>query len=65
MFGEPRLQPGQRRKWEAWELPWVLGFGCAAIILGVGLNLKPNTSIEDWAVQQAMAKRAAQLGQQK
>jgi hypothetical protein len=41
--------PGESRKWEDWELPcYVISF-LTVVILGVGLNAKPDLTIETWA----------------
>ncbi|XP_047064558.1 uncharacterized protein LOC124672364 [Lolium rigidum] len=44
--------PGESRKWEDWELPCYL----TVVILGVGLNAKPDLTIETWAHQRALER---------
>lgn len=50
------LPPGQKRKWEDWELPYYITGVLSVIILGVGLNAKPDTTIETWAHKKAMER---------
>eukprot|EP00296_Roombia_truncata_P009649 JP448268.1.p1 GENE.JP448268.1~~JP448268.1.p1 ORF type:complete len:120 (+),score=19.39 JP448268.1:26-361(+) len=52
LFGEAPLKPGEKREREDWELP-VYGAGIlSTIILGIGLNFKPETSLKAWAEDQ-------------
>ncbi|KAG2285111.1 hypothetical protein Bca52824_029235 [Brassica carinata] len=48
--------PGQSRKWEDWELPCYVTSFLTIVILGVGLNAKPDLSIETWAHQKALER---------
>ncbi|CAF1701037.1 unnamed protein product [Brassica napus] len=48
--------PGQSRKWEDWELPCYITSFLTIVILGVGLNAKPDLSIETWAHQKALER---------
>jgi hypothetical protein len=43
------LPPGQKRKWEDWELPYYITGVLNVVILVVGLTAKPDTTIETWA----------------
>ncbi|KAL8172145.1 hypothetical protein V2J09_023949 [Rumex salicifolius] len=52
--------PGQSRKWEDWELPCYLTSFFTIIILGVGLNAKPDLTIETWAHQKALERLQAE-----
>ncbi|KAL1206935.1 Transcription factor bHLH48 [Cardamine amara subsp. amara] len=49
-------QAGQSRKWEDWELPCYITSFLTIVILGVGLNAKPDLSIETWAHQKALER---------
>ncbi|XP_077227464.1 uncharacterized protein LOC143860612 [Tasmannia lanceolata] len=48
--------PGQSRKWEDWELPYYITAFLTIVILGVGLNAKPDLTIETWAHQKALER---------
>ncbi|CAK9157209.1 unnamed protein product [Ilex paraguariensis] len=48
--------PGQSRKWEDWELPCYITSFLTIVILGVGLNAKPDLTIETWAHQKALER---------
>ncbi|KAK3006270.1 hypothetical protein RJ639_017470 [Escallonia herrerae] len=52
--------PGQYRKWEDWELPCYVTSFLTIVILGVGLNAKPDLTIETWAHQKALERLEAQ-----
>lgn len=52
--------PGQSRKWEDWELPCYITSFLTIVILGVGLNAKPDLTIETWAHQKALERLQAQ-----
>ncbi|KAL6958922.1 hypothetical protein U1Q18_040268 [Sarracenia purpurea var. burkii] len=52
--------PGQSRKWEDWELPCYITSFLTIVILGVGLNAKPDLTIETWAHQKALERLEAQ-----
>ncbi|CAF1871384.1 hypothetical protein HID58_063392 [Brassica napus] len=52
--------PGQSRKWEDWELPCYVTSFLTIVILGVGLNAKPDLSIETWAHQKALERLEAE-----
>eukprot|EP00898_Chlorokybus_atmophyticus_P008585 jgi/Chlat1/8728/Chrsp9S08557 len=60
LFGETPLPPGVARKWEDWELPWYLTMGTATVMLAVGLNSQPDTTITTWARKEALARLAAE-----
>ncbi|KAM7500208.1 hypothetical protein LguiA_024622 [Lonicera macranthoides] len=51
--------PGQSRKWEDWELPCYITSFLTIVILGVGLNAKPDLTIETWAHQKALERLEA------
>ncbi|KAJ6749753.1 hypothetical protein OIU85_000392 [Salix viminalis] len=48
--------PGQARQWEDWELPCYITSFLTIVILGVGLNAKPDLTIETWAHQKALER---------
>ena len=48
--------PGEKRKWEDWELPCYLTSFLTVVILGVGLNAKPDLTLETWAHQKALER---------
>ncbi|KAH8485620.1 hypothetical protein POPTR_016G051400v4 [Populus trichocarpa] len=48
--------PGESRKWEDWELPCYITSFLTIVILGVGLNAKPDLTIETWAHQKALER---------
>nr|BAJ96275.1 predicted protein [Hordeum vulgare subsp. vulgare] len=48
--------PGESRKWEDWELPCYVTSFLTVVILGVGLNAKPNLTLETWAHQKALER---------
>eukprot|EP00516_Mucochytrium_quahogii_P001502 CAMPEP_0203748014 /NCGR_PEP_ID=MMETSP0098-20131031/3003_1 /ASSEMBLY_ACC=CAM_ASM_000208 /TAXON_ID=96639 /ORGANISM=" , Strain NY0313808BC1" /LENGTH=147 /DNA_ID=CAMNT_0050636623 /DNA_START=611 /DNA_END=1051 /DNA_ORIENTATION=+ len=56
MFGEKPLGPGEKRKRESWELIYHGTMVGGLIFLAVGLYYKPNTSIRQWAKQEALAR---------
>ncbi|KAE9455950.1 hypothetical protein C3L33_12151, partial [Rhododendron williamsianum] len=60
LFNRPPPPPGQARKWEDWELPCYLTSFLTIVILGVGLNAKPDLTIETWAHQKALQRLQAQ-----
>ncbi|GAV63915.1 ESSS domain-containing protein [Cephalotus follicularis] len=47
---------GQPRKWEDWELPCYITSFLTIVILGVGLNAKPDLTIETWAHKKALER---------
>lgn len=47
---------GESRKWEDWELPCYITSFLTIVILGVGLNAKPDLTIETWAHQKALER---------
>ncbi|CAL9104097.1 unnamed protein product, partial [Musa textilis] len=48
--------PGKSREWEDWELPCYVTSFLAIVILGVGLNAKPDLTLETWAHQKALER---------
>mmetsp|Transcript_33843 Transcript_33843/g.46855 ORF Transcript_33843/g.46855 Transcript_33843/m.46855 type:complete len:105 (+) Transcript_33843:127-441(+) len=61
LFGESPLKPGQKRVREDWELPWIVCmFIAPAVVLGVGLNVKPETRLTAWAREEAERRLAAE-----
>ncbi|XP_016651514.1 PREDICTED: uncharacterized protein LOC103339451 [Prunus mume] len=56
LFNRTPLPPGQTRKWEDWELPCYVTSFLTIVILGVGLNAKPDLTIETWAHQKALER---------
>eukprot|EP00879_Flechtneria_rotunda_P000762 GHRR01000883.1.p1 GENE.GHRR01000883.1~~GHRR01000883.1.p1 ORF type:complete len:155 (+),score=49.44 GHRR01000883.1:159-623(+) len=53
IFGETPPPPGQKRKWESWELVFYTGFGIAGIMAFLTVN-GPDNSLQSWAKQQAL-----------
>ncbi|XP_071737538.1 uncharacterized protein [Rutidosis leptorrhynchoides] len=56
LFNRTPLPPGQSRKWEDWELPCYVTSFLTIVILGVGLNAKPDLTLETWAHQKALER---------
>ncbi|KAL5812454.1 hypothetical protein ACOSQ3_027404 [Xanthoceras sorbifolium] len=56
LFNRTPPPPGQSRKWEDWELPCYVTSFLTIVILGVGLNAKPDLTIETWAHQKALER---------
>ncbi|KAL0404955.1 UNVERIFIED_CONTAM: hypothetical protein Sradi_2136300 [Sesamum radiatum] len=55
-FNRTPPPPGESRKWEDWELPCYVTSFLTIVILGVGLNAKPDLTIETWAHQKALER---------
>lgn len=55
-FNRTPPPPGQSRKWEDWELPCYITSFLTIVILGVGLNAKPDLTIETWAHEKALER---------
>ncbi|KAJ4951180.1 hypothetical protein NE237_028012 [Protea cynaroides] len=56
IFNRTPLPPGHSRKWEDWELPYYITGFLTIVILGVGLNAKPDFTIETWAHKKALER---------
>ncbi|KAJ3694668.1 hypothetical protein LUZ60_000045 [Juncus effusus] len=56
LFNRTPTAPGESRQWEDWELPCYLTSFLTIVILGVGLNAKPDLTIETWAHQKALER---------
>ncbi|KAF8396114.1 hypothetical protein HHK36_017726 [Tetracentron sinense] len=56
LYNETPLAHGESRKWEDWELPCYITSFLTVVILGVGLNAKPDLTIETWAHQKALER---------
>ncbi|RLN35051.1 hypothetical protein C2845_PM03G01430 [Panicum miliaceum] len=56
LFNRPPPPPGESRKWEDWELPCYVTSFLTVVILGVGLNAKPDLTIETWAHKKALER---------
>lgn len=56
LFNRTPPPPGQSRKWEDWELPCYVTSFLTIVILGVGLNAKPDLTIETWAHEKALER---------
>ncbi|MCD9642626.1 hypothetical protein HAX54_029511 [Datura stramonium] len=56
LFNRVPPPPGQSRKWEDWELPCYVTSFLTIVILGVGLNAKPDLTLETWAHQEALKR---------
>ncbi|CAD6342187.1 unnamed protein product [Miscanthus lutarioriparius] len=52
----PAAAAGESRKWEDWELPYYITSFLTVVILGVGLNAKPDLTIETWAHEKALER---------
>ncbi|KAI4382050.1 hypothetical protein MLD38_008059 [Melastoma candidum] len=63
LFNRTPPPPGQSRKWEDWELPCYITSFLTIVILGVGLNAKPDLTIETWAHQKALERLEIEQGQ--
>ncbi|KAA8490878.1 hypothetical protein FVE85_1325 [Porphyridium purpureum] len=68
LFGEPLRKPGEKRKWDDWELPtyvWIVG----TVVMWWGFKLVPREeSFQDWALVEAKARlkeREARLVEKK
>ena len=55
-FNRTPPPPGESRKWEDWELPCYVTSFLTVVILGVGLNAKPDLTLETWAHQKALER---------
>ncbi|XP_057427306.1 uncharacterized protein LOC130720651 [Lotus japonicus] len=55
-FNRTPPPPGESRKWEDWELPCYITSFLTIVILGVGLNAKPDLTIETWAHEKALER---------
>ncbi|GAB4851575.1 hypothetical protein Ancab_030977 [Ancistrocladus abbreviatus] len=60
LFNRTPPPPGQSRKWEDWELPCYITSFLTIVTLGVGLNAKPDLTLETWAHQKALERLQAQ-----
>ncbi|XP_078438312.1 uncharacterized protein LOC144708746 [Wolffia australiana] len=56
LFNRTPLPPGQSRQWEDWELPCYITSFLTIVILGVGLNAKPDLTLETWAREKALER---------
>ena len=56
LFGERPLAPGVKRVKEGWENMWVAGMSGGAVILAVGLSLKPDTNLQTAAREEAVRR---------
>ncbi|EHA8592389.1 hypothetical protein COCNU_contig69478122G000010 [Cocos nucifera] len=56
LFNRTPPPPGESRKWEDWELPCYITSFITIVILGVGLNAKPDLTLETWAHQKALER---------
>ncbi|KAI5055226.1 hypothetical protein GOP47_0030371 [Adiantum capillus-veneris] len=56
LFNETPPPPGQKRKWEDWELPVYATGVIAFLMLSIGLSSKPDTNIESWARKVALKR---------
>ncbi|XP_020598889.1 uncharacterized protein LOC110038397 [Phalaenopsis equestris] len=64
LFNRPPAPPGQSRQWEDWELPCYITSFLTVVTLGVGLNAKPDLTLETWAHQKALERMQQQQQQQ-
>ncbi|CAL9117211.1 unnamed protein product [Musa textilis] len=56
LFNRPTPAHGESRKWEDSELPCYVTSFPTIVILGVGLNAKPDLTLETWAHQKALER---------
>ena len=63
IFNRTPLPPGESRKWEDWELPCYITSFLTIVILGVGLNAKPDLTLETWAHEKALERLRNQEAQ--
>ncbi|KAJ8753434.1 hypothetical protein K2173_019833 [Erythroxylum novogranatense] len=56
LFNRTPPPPGESRKWEDWELPCYITSFLTIVILGDGLNAKPDLTIETWAHEKALQR---------
>ncbi|KAF3442595.1 hypothetical protein FNV43_RR16511 [Rhamnella rubrinervis] len=56
LFNRSPPPAGQSRKWEDWELPCYITSFLTIVILGVGLQAKPDLTIETWAHKKALER---------
>lgn len=59
LFGEAIRKPGERRRLFDWEVPYIGTLVIAGLMLGFGLNSRPDTSITTWAREEALARQMA------
>ncbi|KZW02610.1 hypothetical protein EXIGLDRAFT_601528 [Exidia glandulosa HHB12029] len=59
LFGEKPPPPGQKRKRESWETIYYWGMFGSLGVATVLLYIKPDTSIQTWALQEAKARMEA------
>ncbi|KAI0094736.1 ESSS subunit of NADH:ubiquinone oxidoreductase [Irpex rosettiformis] len=59
LFGEKPLPNGQKRKRADWETPWYIGMYGAMGLAGLLLYYKPDTSIHNWALEEAKTRMEA------
>ncbi|KAK4432147.1 hypothetical protein Salat_0976800 [Sesamum alatum] len=62
-FNRTPTPAGESRKWEDWELPCYITSFLTVVILGVGLNAKPDLTIETWAHQKALERLELEAAQ--
>ncbi|CAA7407223.1 unnamed protein product [Spirodela intermedia] len=63
LFNRPPPPPGESRQWEDWELPCYITSFLTIVILGVGLNAKPDFTLETWAHEKALERLQNQQAQ--
>ncbi|XP_057449663.1 uncharacterized protein LOC130740947 [Lotus japonicus] len=56
LFNRTPLAPWESRSWEDWELPCYITSFLTIVILGVGLNAKPDLTMETWAHEKALER---------
>ncbi|PAV22177.1 NADH dehydrogenase 1 beta subcomplex subunit [Pyrrhoderma noxium] len=59
LFGEKPPAPGQTRRRETWETMWYWGMFGGMGLAGVLMYYKPDTSIQNWALEEAKARMEA------
>ncbi|MQL93585.1 hypothetical protein Taro_026246 [Colocasia esculenta] len=63
LFNRTPPPPGESRQWEDWELPCYVTSFLTIVILGVGLNAKPDLTLETWAHKKALERLQSQQQQ--
>lgn len=60
LFNESPPPPGTKRQLESWEIPWYTAIGATALLLGIGLPARPDSSQVSWAHKQALKELKAE-----
>lgn len=52
------LKEGEKRQWEPWELPWIVGISSAMILYTAATYFQPNRGQEELARIEALQRMA-------